>query len=344
MLRFSLSPYTNRRSPAPRCSWVRLTLTVALGAWLSLSWVGPFARAQQNAPAPAPAVRRDLRSGNTLRDISDSSNRPYALPAAAQNPSVAAERNESAGARGDEDRQPHSLSEATEDALTSSAPVRSRFAADVGVNNPANVAANDAVNVAVNGAANDTAHDATAGATNDAPATSLTLPLEPPIPLGPPVDQERSKPPVSGGAAVWTVVSSLSVVLGLFFAVVFMSRRSGGGAMATLPKEAFEVLGRAPLSGRQQAQVVRFGDKLILLSVTAGGAESLAEITTAAEVERIAGLCQRQQPGSVTHSFRQVMSQFAREPAEGGFLGRTADAASSSDRDDDTLSEFEQLA
>ena len=40
-------------------------------------------------------------------------------------------------------------------------------------------------------------------------------------------------------------------------------------------RDVVQVLGRAPLSGKQQMHLVRFGGKLLLLSVTPSGAETL---------------------------------------------------------------------
>lgn len=166
---------------------------------------------------------------------------------------------------------------------------------------------------------------------------------ETPIPLLPPDDPTLTQPPPSSPAgALWTMFTSLVVVLGLFFGVVMLSRRGSPGGPPPLPKEAFEVLGRAPLAGRQQAQIIRFGDKLILLSVSASGVDSIAEVTSPEEVDRIASLCQQQQPGSVTQTFRQVLTQFSKEPAPQGFVGEQSppNAADA----DDAIREFERLA
>lgn len=180
-------------------------------------------------------------------------------------------------------------------------------------------------------------------ASSDLGAAPRRSQADEPIPLLPPDDpQMTAPPPRSPAGALWTVISSLAVVLGLFFAVAMLGRRASVGGPAILPTEAFEVLGRASLTGRQQAQVVRFGDKLILLAVSANGVESLAEVTSAEEVERIAALCQQQRPDSVTQSFRQVLSQFSREPAQAGFVGEESEESPAAD--DEKLSEFERLA
>jgi flagellar biogenesis protein FliO len=112
-----------------------------------------------------------------------------------------------------------------------------------------------------------------------------------------------------------TVVGSLAVVLGAFFAFLWITRRAGPQGTLPLPSEAVESLGRAPLAGRQQMQLLRVGRKLVLLSVTATDARTLTEITDPDEVDRLAGLCQQTRPGSVTSTFRHVLAQCAGEPA-----------------------------
>jgi flagellar biosynthetic protein FliO len=107
-----------------------------------------------------------------------------------------------------------------------------------------------------------------------------------------------------------TVGASLVVVLGLFLIVAWLLRKASPAAAASLPKEVFEILGRAPLASRQQVHLVRCGRKLLLLSVTQAGIDTLAEIDDPAEVDRLAGLCVQAQPGSATAAFRQVFQQF----------------------------------
>ncbi|HUG67079.1 MAG TPA: flagellar biosynthetic protein FliO [Pirellulaceae bacterium] len=125
----------------------------------------------------------------------------------------------------------------------------------------------------------------------------------------------------SGKRATTTVVGSLSVVLAAFFVLVWLSRKTAPKGLAPLPGEVFESLGRAPLTARQQMQLIRLGNKLVLLSVTSTGAETLTEITDVDEVNRLAALCQQGRSGSISDTFRQVLSQYADEPAPGGFVG-----------------------
>ncbi|MEX0587003.1 MAG: flagellar biosynthetic protein FliO, partial [Pirellulales bacterium] len=114
------------------------------------------------------------------------------------------------------------------------------------------------------------------------------LPLAPSSPRSAPRTQSNRTgawPSVAG------IGGSLAVVVGLFLVVVWLSRRSGGTATTPLPKEVFEVLGRAPLAPRNWAGLVRCGRKLLLVSFTPTGVDTLTEITDPAEIDRLTGLC-----------------------------------------------------
>ena len=120
--------------------------------------------------------------------------------------------------------------------------------------------------------------------------------------------------------SIFGLFASLGAVVGLLLASMWGLKRILPKDSSSLPTEVFQVLGRKPLAGRQQAQVVRFGTKVLLLAVSPMGAESLAEITDPAEVERLTGMCRQPSGGPAATVFRQVMDQFAREPAK-GFVG-----------------------
>ncbi len=107
----------------------------------------------------------------------------------------------------------------------------------------------------------------------------------------------------------WVVMSSLAIVLGLFFLVVWIARRALPKSTTTLSTDVLDVLGRAPLGNRHNLQLIRLGRRLLLVSVTPDNAQTLTEITDPDEVNHLASLCQQQQPGSITGSFRQVLQQ-----------------------------------
>ena len=120
---------------------------------------------------------------------------------------------------------------------------------------------------------------------------------------------ERAKP--GGLSAMVSVGSSLAIVLGLFFLVAWGLRRNAPRGSTLLPAEVFEVLGRAPLAGRQQVHLLRCGAKLLLVSITPAGTETLTEVTDPAEADRMAALCRQTRPQGPTTAFRQIFQQFA---------------------------------
>jgi flagellar biogenesis protein FliO len=106
-----------------------------------------------------------------------------------------------------------------------------------------------------------------------------------------------------------TVVGGLSVVLGLFLVAVWCLRRSMPKAARSLPAEVVEVLGRAPLAGRQQMHLIRFGRKLVLAAVSPAGVDAISEITDSAEVDRLAGHCERSRGAGSTQSFHGILDR-----------------------------------
>ena len=130
----------------------------------------------------------------------------------------------------------------------------------------------------------------------------------------------KSSGQFGGVAPLVTAGGSLALVLGLFLIMAWIMRRTVPGAVQALPGEVVEVLGRAPLAGRQQVHLIRCGSKLILVSVTPEGAETLTEITDAEEVDRLAGLCRETHPGSATSAFRHVFGQLAGQRTDSGMM------------------------
>ncbi|MAT70036.1 MAG: hypothetical protein CMJ58_10990 [Planctomycetaceae bacterium] len=125
------------------------------------------------------------------------------------------------------------------------------------------------------------------------------------------------------GASLTTAATGLAAVVALFLVCAWLFRRASPQRTGALPAEAFALLGAAPIAGRHVAQLVRLGNKLLLLSITADGVQTLAEITDPAEVDRLTGLCTASAVHGPTAEFEQVLAQLAKEPAR-GFLGREA--------------------
>lgn len=144
-----------------------------------------------------------------------------------------------------------------------------------------------------------------------------------PIPIPPPKSGTRRgagapAPPATAGNVATVVLSSLAIVLGLFFFVVWLSRRALPKASASLSRDVLEILGRAPLASRHHLQLIRLGRRLLLVSVTPDRAETLTEITDPDEMNHLTSLCRQQQPGSISDSFRQVLHQLGAPPGASG--------------------------
>jgi flagellar biogenesis protein FliO len=122
-----------------------------------------------------------------------------------------------------------------------------------------------------------------------------------------------------------TAAAGLAIVVGLFLVCMWLLRRSGPRPTSPLPSDAVTVLGRLPLAARNFAHLLQVGNKLVLVAITPDGVAPITEVTDPAEVQRLLGLCLRNQKQSTTAEFHDVLQQLAKEPAE-GFLGNEASA------------------
>ncbi len=145
--------------------------------------------------------------------------------------------------------------------------------------------------------------------------TAQTIPLRPPKSAG--QSARAARPSANATPSVVTVGSSLAMVLGLFLLVAWLMRRNTPGALSVLPSEVFEVLGRSTLGGQQQVQLVRCGNRVLLLSVGPSGPETLCEISDPDEVTQVVALCRQGRPDSAATTFRQMIDQFGASGAPG---------------------------
>lgn len=160
-----------------------------------------------------------------------------------------------------------------------------------------------------------------AAKTNAAREGKTPLPARKLPPKSTAVKEKKSLPVNSSTSqAMTTVLSGLAIVIGLFLAFAWLTKRAAPKSMQALPGEVVEVLGRAPLNSKQQMQLVRLGNRLLLLAMSTDSAETLAEISDPAEVDRLTAICRQNAPGSVTDTFRQVLAELGNTPARGGFV------------------------
>jgi flagellar biogenesis protein FliO len=176
--------------------------------------------------------------------------------------------------------------------------------------------------------------------TSPAPALDGLCPARDPRQLGPPPksnvatpDSSFIHPAASHGflpnfgmpvETMYTTGTATALVVGLFMLCAWALRRGARKSAVLLSSDVAHVLGRVPLAARQFAELVHIGNKLVLLSVTASGAELLTEITDPVEVDRLLGICKQKDNQSSTVEFDEMFRQLSEETAPDGFLGDEA--------------------
>jgi flagellar biogenesis protein FliO len=122
--------------------------------------------------------------------------------------------------------------------------------------------------------------------------------------------------------SIYTVITGLAIAVGAFLVFAWALRRGSRArhGRGVLPSEVVSVLGRVPIAARQFAELLRVGNKLVLVALTPTGPATLTEVTDPIEVDRLVGMCQQVDPNSTTKVFEQVFQQFSSEPTSGGYL------------------------
>lgn len=111
-----------------------------------------------------------------------------------------------------------------------------------------------------------------------------------------------------------TVTCSLAIVLGLFAALVWASRRFGSKrSAAELPNEAIENLGSHVIDARTRLLLIRCGQRVLIVSQTAAGIQPVSEVTDPQEVSRLISSCRT----SGREAFDSTLREIEREPARG---------------------------
>jgi flagellar biogenesis protein FliO len=110
-----------------------------------------------------------------------------------------------------------------------------------------------------------------------------------------------------------SVGSTLLIVIAAFFILALFLRKVSPQSSRALPKEAFECLGRYYLTQKHQLQLLRMGNRIILVSVMPDGVSTLAEITDPDEAVSLLGLCRRLDTNSATEMFRKTVAGISEE-------------------------------
>ena len=167
------------------------------------------------------------------------------------------------------------------------------------------------------------------------PRASEQPAAEPGLPLAPRGEQDAGadavgakKPFGDAKSPLTTMVGSLGLVLAIFFALVWVMRRAAPASLRPMPSEVVEVLGRAPLPGKQQQMhLVRCGRKLLLLASSPTGFTTLTEVTDESEVDRLVGLCRGELPRLGPSKFQQSFSEPAHDSFGRGYGEESIDSA-----------------
>ncbi len=139
--------------------------------------------------------------------------------------------------------------------------------------------------------------------------------------------KEGAKP---GKLNITKMLSSLAIVLGGYFAFVWIVRKLNPGANSQLPPDVVQVLGQTPFGQRQTLQVVRLGSKLVLLLNGAEGTFPMGEITDPSEVHRLTAMCNhrggRSRDGSLSSSIGNSLSRHlqSNQPSQAAATQTTA--------------------
>jgi flagellar biogenesis protein FliO len=124
--------------------------------------------------------------------------------------------------------------------------------------------------------------------------------------------------------SVYSTLSALIFVLGMFFLGIWALRRGGKKKSGTLPASVVKVLGRVTLAPKHDAELLRVGNKLVLVSLTPDGPKPITEVTDPADVDRLTGLCQQLDTKSSSREFETMFRELANEPTAGDLLGDSA--------------------
>jgi flagellar biogenesis protein FliO len=117
-----------------------------------------------------------------------------------------------------------------------------------------------------------------------------------------------------------TVTSSLAVVLGLFAALVWISRKFGSRAIhqGAIPREVLQSLGTTSIDAKTRVTMLRCGNRILIFAQTATGLHPLSEVTDPEEVQHLTATCL----GDASRDFVSTLQSIQREPAESGFVGQ----------------------
>lgn len=140
----------------------------------------------------------------------------------------------------------------------------------------------------------------------------------------------EQKPNSGSTSPLITVSSSLAVVLGLFAALIWGTRKFGarGGGNKNIPKEVFQTLGSTSIDPRTQVSLLRCGQRILIIARTNNGVHPLGEITDKDEVSHLIATC----TGDSKQEFRSALASLESEPTGSGYIGSQSEPTAARSR------------
>jgi flagellar protein FliO/FliZ len=171
---------------------------------------------------------------------------------------------------------------------------------------------------------------------DDAPEPTITRSTFAPLALRPlesrteARDRSAALPTRSSTAPLVTVVSSLAIVLGLFAALVWVSRRASKNSSSNreLSEDALRILGKKSLGASGSIAMLRCGRSILIIGIHSSGMQRLGEIEDEDEVRRLEAICS----GQSKASFDETLAEMQREPIKRGFIGEDIQRPQSAQR------------
>ena len=130
--------------------------------------------------------------------------------------------------------------------------------------------------------------------------------------------------PPTPGPSIGRTLGALGVVIALIFATRWVMRRAsqgvGGvssqlGAGGRAPSGVLSVLGRYPVGRGQTLVLMQLDQRILLLSQTSSGFQTLAEITDPEEVASLLVKSRDEESESLARRFTGLLKRFERDPS-----------------------------
>lgn len=134
--------------------------------------------------------------------------------------------------------------------------------------------------------------------------------LSPPSrPLSRPSKSAKRKPRTAAGS-FWKTISVLAVLVIVIVVGAKLLRKHAPNLGGGIPADALEVLGKRTIDRGQNVYLVRLGSRILIVGSSAGGLQTLGEITDPVEIDYIAGLCKpKDQPSTIAQGFLALFNR-----------------------------------